>query len=644
MILGPGLDSRLPACLKRPMLRLPRLLLPLLVCACARESVQPLSDATVAQVRIEARSRLPDPAKSSYADALYTARVEVLGTAGRAPLGDRRVTLLFPGFARRVPNPEAAFAPGDLVEVDCIPLDQASRQQQAIQQADDLGDVELPVHLALRSRRIEAVNLPPPPTQAPAARTASTLERNEHRVTPAEESARAAAVAADLAELDRLAAARGGWDAWWEATAPQRAELRGKVAAAGGVLARERLSLSDLSILDARFNPADADERRLIDALLQLRDIFAEGGTHFILAPFPDRTLVAAPHFLDASPEDGIVQPEVLRMRRELLAAGIETLDATAATRAEFNGEDFLFFYDSPDPHPAEGAVRALAGVVAKRLARYDLPRPASGLRIQHKPYRGPVPFGGAAERTAKRADMIVDAEGRPLGLDAAGPLLFLGDSFLESPAGYGPVSAGLAYQVARLTAIRPGVFERKSGAFHMLRYAVRQPRIVFPDRKVAVFVTSTANLFLHPGEWALVDRSREKESRRLADGAFPKAAPLRTWTPQNNFAGAVVSPHGSGHITGEGLWIDLGEVPVSVLLPLPGESAGRAFLMGCTLKSSGYADAVVRSGDSEDELPVLKGESRLIVRVVSDGMGACIEFPPGDGGVLLREVDARIP
>ena len=435
MIRRAGLDSSPPTCFKRRMpCRTLLLTLPFFLFACGRESPPPRKGTTLAQVRIEARSALPPPATSSYADALYTARVDVLGVGGEPPLRDSRISLLLPGFTRRVLHPEAAYAAGDLIEVECIPLDQASREQQMIQQADELGDVDLAVHLALRSRKIAAVTLPPPvAAAAPAtAKAPSTLDRNEFRVTAGEEDARTAAIAADTAGLERLAAERGGWDAWWEDTQRLREELRFKVAAAGGVLTRDRLSLSDLSILDARFNPGAGNTSRMIQSLTQLRDIFAEGGTHFILAPFPDRALVAAPHFLDYPPGDGVVQPEVLRMRHALLAAGIEMIDATEETRAELSGEDFLFFYDSPDPHPAEGAVRALAGVVSRRLERYDLPRTGGELRILHKPYRGPVPFGGGVERAAKRADMVLEAEDKPLRLNTAGPVLFMSPRWRE--------------------------------------------------------------------------------------------------------------------------------------------------------------------------------------------------------------------
>ena len=646
MIRRAGLDSRRPACFKRHMLR--RILLltvPFLLTACAREAPPPRPGATVAQVRIEARSALPPPATSTYADALYTARVEVMGSTGHPPLRERRISLLFPGFTKRVLHPESAYAVGDLVEVECIPLDQASREQQMIQQADELGDVELTVHLSLRSRKIKEVTLAAPVAApaAPPAKGASTLERNEFRVTVKEEAARAATMAAEAAELERLAAERGGWDAWWEATQKLREELKFKVTAAGGVLTRGRLSLSDLSILDARFNPGSGNTNRMIQSLTQLRDIFAEGGTHFILAPFPDRTLVAAPHFLDYPPGDGVVQPEVLRMRHALLGAGIEMIDATAATRAELSGEDFLFFYDSPDPHPAEGAVRALAGVVSERLARYELPRAGGDLRILHKPYRGPVPFGGGVERAAKRADMILDETDKPLRLDAAGPVLFMGDSFLESPAGYGPSSTGLAYQVAKITGLRPGLFERKSGAFHMIRYAVRQPKTVFPDRKIAIFVTSTANLLLHAGEWALIDLEYEKARQRIAASEFPAALPLSSWTAENRFEGLTGEPSDGWRTRTDGAQVVLGTVPVTLRLRLPLESTGRTCMLHCTIKSSGYADAVVRSGSSKAGLEVLKGESRLIVVFVSNGEEARIEFPPGRGEVVLRALDLRM-
>ena len=175
-----------------------------------------------------------------------------------------------------------------------------------------------------------------------------------------------------------------------------------------------------------------------------------------------------------------------------------------------------------------------------------------------------------------------------------------------------------------------------------MIRYAVRQPKTVFPDRKVVVFVTSTANLLLHPGAWALVNRDQENAARRMASAAFPKAMPLRAWTVENKFEGWTGVPIARWGVAPDGVRVEFGEEPATLRLPLPADSAGRVCLMHCSLKASGYADALVRSGDSESDLAVLKGDSRLIVRFVSDGKEVRMEFPPGAGSLLLRAVDVR--
>ncbi|MFO1522032.1 MAG: hypothetical protein U1G05_08320 [Kiritimatiellia bacterium] len=584
--------------------------------------------------------RPPDPATSPYADALFTTRFAVLGADPTAPA---RISLLLPGFFKRTPDPASAYRTGDLIEAVCVPLDQAGPQQQSIQQADDLGDVDLPVFLALETRRIDGITRPAPSGATPAPPSATIADMNEYKVTAQEELAREKHLAGVREELARLEIAHGGWDAWRASVAPLHAELKRKVAEAGGVLKKGRLSLSDLAILDARFDPAAPESGRMIQSLLQLQTLFREGGAHFILAPFPDRALVAAPRFLDTPPPDGIVHPDVLRLQAALLDAGIEMLEVQRETLAGLGEEDFLYFYDSPDPHPAEGAVRVMARALDERLRMYDLPRGAETFRILHKPYRGPVPFDGGGEREAKRADRILEALGAPLSLDTRGRVLFLGDSFLESPAGYGAIGTGLAYQFAYLSGSRPGVFERKSGAFHMLHYVIRQSRTVFPDRKVAVMVTSLENLLLYAGKWTVVDPRKESELGSLQRGVFPTATPLASWSPANRFREISSVPAGAASPGEEGLSCPLGAGAIRITLPLPPGVSGRGCLACITLKSSAYADATIRSGDSSHPLTILKGDNRLLARFDIAGESAVLELPPGGGTVLIKAIDLRL-
>jgi hypothetical protein len=202
-------------------------------------------------------------------------------------------------------------------------------------------------------------------------------------------AARANSIQRDADSIAAECAAHGGdWQRWQRDTGIYRNALRKSVeslkdfedaASRSGLTKYAALAGRDgfpLFEIGAReqlihlYDPSSLDQFRQEKSVVAASRWLHERGVDLIFVPIPKMAEIYIEHFLDPSPQDGIIAPDVRKTLLELLEQDVEVVDCFPLFRAlRDQAPDYL--YNSADTHWGPRAMRIAAKQIADRIARY---------------------------------------------------------------------------------------------------------------------------------------------------------------------------------------------------------------------------------------------------------------------------------
>jgi hypothetical protein len=264
------------------------------------------------------------------------------------------------------------------------------------------------------------------------------------------------------------AAAGGDWDKWQRDTQGYRAALRDKIDAIMDRTHPEKVrNNAPNQVLEGldQFPLFEVNSRRYlshlyvpatIDGFRRERPVVAadrwlkQRGIDLIFVALPKMAELYIDHFVDPSPPDGIIAPQLRRTLLELLEADVEVVDGLRLFRS-IRDVDAEYLYNTADPHWAPRGMRIMAEEIAGRIQRYKFgSRARFGLPIvEAKP--GPYEFRDTsgvdngfgwrlleadqqklAEKAQSRLQAVVSTlDGKPPPDDPASPVVVIGHSYV---------------------------------------------------------------------------------------------------------------------------------------------------------------------------------------------------------------------
>ena len=431
-------------------------------------------------------SPLPVAEGNPYPDCYYTCKVNINQILSGRSI-PAKVILVLPGFFARRYAPEAKFKPGDKIRATVVSFASQPESVRQTQQADEIDDVNLEILFPEQISTIKefqnvSSTIPFAGGVAKPVPVAPTFEA----VDLGAKAARKEQMRQDLAEINRLLAKHGGnWDAWFDSLKDYRAQYSKAFA-----------SKAQKWVGDSFFSAGDLGDSKMygpefIKSAVAFKNYLSARNVDLILVRVPMKGELVDDLFAPGAP-DGIFNPYLLRLYKELLEADVEIItDVIAAAKKQRLKYPLMYWYqDFPEPHPAEGIAWVVADAFAKRAARYERVRAAQ---------RNPVVLGKADSdytwppgndkfSTAGRIPFASVTYNGPLALrqGSDSPVLFLGSSFLTAPSleKGGSIPQYFAY----LTGIVPDIFQRNQGDVMTPRNVLREPDDFIRKRSVCLF------------------------------------------------------------------------------------------------------------------------------------------------------------
>jgi SGNH hydrolase-like domain, acetyltransferase AlgX len=459
------------------------------------------------------RSVPPDPRKADYADCLIVCEFRLLEneTAQRLP---QHILVALPGFLKREMQPAAAFDAGRVYRLDLITAEDSIRSLKLLYHADDIENLELPLHYATTAAP-EDRQAGDFPAERPAGYFVASSGDNEpgadgaatKRVKyPWSEKAakeRTKVIAEDMAAIRADLLRNGGdWAAWHERLAPFHEDLVRKTEKADGLLRTDKHVFQFLPADRYRHLVKKTDDGpiRMLDSLnRQLR----ERGIDLIVVPFPSKETVHADKFSGDAPEDGIFAPWRRRFLLELLERDIEVINLVPAFQENKEGHEYIY-YDALDKHPADGGIRIAAEKIARRLARYELDKRPEHPALKFKTEEVEFAFtgdgllrGGFLPGSRYKATRVLFEDGGEIvvGETSPCPVIVMGDSFTVVPDP-NVTSASLPAHLALHLGEVPCQLTSMGSSDKAMRMLAREGGKFFANRCSLVFVFSPSRLF----------------------------------------------------------------------------------------------------------------------------------------------------
>ncbi len=468
-------------------------------------------------------SKVPDPQAVTYPDCLVVGEYRVLEKLGDVRVPER-ILVALPAFLNRELQPAADLRPGQLCRLQLPGNFRDKGDLGMLQMADDIGRTDLPLYY---TRMLERE---PRPLSAFPSRPAGYFATANHvlkaplaavRYPWSEKAAemRRVAMEADLKAIQTALDAHGGdWDAWDKALAPFHADLREKVEASptGKELLKGPHYFRTLRNKDYKAVTDDAS-RGPLNMITTLHRQLRERGIDLIVVPFPAKEMVNAHHFSDLAPKDGIYSVWRLKFTHDLLKAGVEVIDLTAALQENKDRHPWIF-YDAADLHPAAGAIQIAAEHIAARLARYELHKRPEWPGIKYKlvptqvTAREDSQLGEVRPGAQYPAVQVIAEDGSMVEVveHSRSPVLIIGDSFTVVPGPQVP-SASIPAHLAHHLGEVPTQLVSLGGSEKAMRMLAREEGSYLAGRAAVVFIFSPSRLLgagSYTGEvtWDLYD------------------------------------------------------------------------------------------------------------------------------------------
>jgi len=483
----------------------------------------PASGFVAVAAEVVSVSKVPDPHSVTYPDCLMVGEYRVLEKLGNVRVPER-ILVALPAILNRELQPASDLRPGQLCRLQLPENFREKGDLGMLQMSDDIGRTDLPLYytrfVEAETRALDAFPARPAGYFAAAERVISG-EKAKIRYPWSEKAAelRGAVMAADLQAIQRELDAHGGdWEAWDKALAPFHADLRQKVEASptGEELHKGAHYFRTLRNKDYKAVTDDPSSGPL-NMITALHRQIRERGIDLIVVPFPAKEMVNAHHFSDLAPKNGIYSVWRLKLTYELLKAGVEVIDLTAALQENRDNHPWIF-YDAADLHPAAGAIQIAAEEVASRLERYELQKRPEWPGIKYKLVSTTVTAKEDAQLGEVRpgakypAVKVVAEDGSLVEVveDSKCPILIIGDSFTAVPGPQVP-SASIPAHIARHLGEVPAQLVSLGGSEKAMRMLAREGGSYLAGRAAVVFIFSPSRLlgaksFTGEVSWDLYD------------------------------------------------------------------------------------------------------------------------------------------
>lgn len=233
----------------------------------------------------------------------------------------------------------------------------------------------------------------------PAAPAAKATKPAKSPADPAHEREKSILDAKNVVLCQLAASGAGSWDEWSAGVEPFREALRAKIAAATPNNPKAKgPSESRYEVLESlrdppRFEawpsnylrylanaPVSTDafiaQTAFVPSIGAISRWLASHGVDLIFVPVPKMTEVYADQFVEKTPVDGIVAPQMRRAIHDLLDGNVEVVDLLP-TFLEARKKAGPSLYQFADPHWAWEGQRVALDEVVKRLQRYPVVRKA---------------------------------------------------------------------------------------------------------------------------------------------------------------------------------------------------------------------------------------------------------------------------
>ncbi len=485
----------------------------------ARVSAKPI----ILEGRIVNSSALPLPEKSDYPDCNYTAMFQVENILSQDSSIPEKIVLVIPGFRKRKLLTDSIYPSGQRLKVTIELFDDIPETLRQIQQADQINSLECDYYYLTEGIRIDQIGSivrSPGRFHKTNPLTQPTAVTKKHKLTSQEKRAaklRKQAIKKDLDRINQLLAKNGGdFKKWYDNLNDMRKEY-GKVIEKKDCkwIGDSYFSLKSWALYKEEYLNYD-----FVSAMIDYNQYLRDRNIDFIVVRVSSMNEVVGDLFIKDfnNPE---FNPYLHKMNKILLENDVETIDLVPSLEKNRLKYSLLFWYQTTDPHPAEGAGRITAQILSDRIKRYSMrknkyPRVylASTTMIPFRDDRykcdytypdgspkwnpdSPVEFKGVF---TDKGEVMQIKEGNN------SPVLFIGDSFVDySP--YHIRGGSIPQYFYYESGVLPDKFCRYGGATRLFGELIRKGDSFLVNRRVVIFIMNSGGL-LKDARWFMINKN----------------------------------------------------------------------------------------------------------------------------------------
>ncbi len=468
-------------------------------------------------------SALPIPEKSDYPDCNYTAMFQVKNILSQDSSIPEKIVLVIPGFRKRKLLTDSIYTSGQRLMVKIELFDDISETLRQIQQADQINSLEYDYYYLTEGTRIDQIG---PIVRSPVGisknnpLTQPIADAKKPKLTTQEKKAaklRKQAMQKDLDRINKLLAKNGGdFKKWYDNLNDMRREY-GKVIEKKDFkwIGDSYFSLKSWALYKEEYLNYD-----FVSAMIDYNQYLRDRNIDFIVVRVPSMNEVVGDLFIQSF-NNTEFNPYLHEFIKILLENDVETIDLVPPLVKNRFKYPLLFWYQTIDPHPAEGAGRITAQILSDRIKRYSMrknksPRVylASTTMI---PFRDDIykcdytwPDGNKKYDTNSAVSFlgVFSKDGNVLQINenSGSPVLFIGDSFLDySP--YGSRGGSIPQYFYYESGVLPDKFYRYGGATNLFGELIRKGDSFLVNRRVVIFIMNSGGI-LKDAKWFMINKN----------------------------------------------------------------------------------------------------------------------------------------
>lgn len=467
-------------------------------------------------------SALPLPEKSDYPDCNYTAMFQVENILSQDSSIPEKIVLVIPGFRKRKLLTDSIYSSGQRLKVKIELFDDISETLRQIQQADQINSLDYDYYYLYEGIKIEPIGtvVQLPTESRKNALTHSTTSIDINKLTPQRGNAdklRKQAIQKDLARINKLLSKNGGdFKKWYDNLNDVRREY-GKVIEKKDFkwIGDSYFSLKSWALYKEEYLNYD-----FVSAMIDYNQYLRDRNIDFIVVRVPSMNEVVGDLFIQSF-NNTEFNPYLQKFNKILLENDVETIDLVPPLVKNRFKYPLLFWYQTTDPHPAEGAGRIIARELTDRLKRYNFKAVKTTtvylVSTTMFPFRDDIykcdytwPDGNIKYDTSSAASFlgVFSQDGNVLQINenSGSPVLFIGDSFVDySPNNIrgGSIPQYFYYE----SGVLPDKFCRYGGATNLFGELIRKGDSFLVNRRVVIFIMNSGGI-LKDARWFMINKN----------------------------------------------------------------------------------------------------------------------------------------